>query len=76
MTHPIKITSEKDISHISKVCAQSGENVLITYKNITIDPRSVLGLFAIIGKMATLVGPDHMDPAKFVKLVKQLGITV
>lgn len=76
MVYPITIKSADDITRISEVCAQSGENISITYKHMTIDPRSVLGLFAIVGKNAALVGPDHMNPKKFAKLIKQLGTTI
>ena len=73
MIYPIKIKSAKDVTHISEVIAKSGENITITYQNITIDPRSVLGLFTIVGKNAHIVGPDHMSPEKFSRVLKQLG---
>lgn len=76
MIYPIKIKSAKDVTHISELIAQSGENITITYQNITIDPRSVLGLFTMVGKNATLVGPDHMSPEKFSRLLKKLGCAV
>lgn len=76
MIYPIRIKSAKDVAHISEVCAQSGENVSITYQHMTFDPRSILGLFTIVGKEATLVGPDHMNPDNFMKLVKKLGAAV
>jgi hypothetical protein len=39
-----------------------------------IDPRSILGLFAFIGKDALLVAPDNLNPKYFMKLVKKMGV--
>ena len=76
MIYPITIKSAKDVARVSNICAESGENVSITYQNMTFDPRSVFGLFNIVGKQATLVGPDHMNPDSFMRLVKKLGAAV
>jgi hypothetical protein len=42
--------------------------------NAMIDPRSILGLFAFVGKDALLVAPDDLNPNYFMKLVKRMGV--
>lgn len=76
MVYPIKIKSAEDVAKVSNVIAQTGENISIHYGNITLDPRSVLGLFMLVGKDALLVGPDHMNPDKFSRLINKLGASV
>lgn len=72
MIYPLKLRSTQDAVTLSNVIAKSGEDVKITFGHVTVDPRSVLGLFALVGKNASLVGPDHMQPTKFRRLVEQI----
>ena len=76
MVYPIKIKSAEDATKVSNVIAQTGENIFIHCGNIILDPRSVLGLLLLVGKDALLVGPDHMNPDKFSRLINKLGTAV
>ena len=52
-----------------------GKTVVVKYGgNAMIDPRSILGLFAFVGKDALLVAPDDLNPNYFMKLVKRMGV--
>jgi hypothetical protein len=73
MTYPIQIKNSRDAVRLSKEVAAADLGVTISCGTIILDPRSVLGLLALIGKQALLVAPDHSNPNEFRELIKKLS---
>jgi hypothetical protein len=73
MTYPIQIKNSRDAVRLSKEAAAADLGVTISCGTIILDPRSVLGLLALIGKQALLVAPDHSNPNEFRELIKKLS---
>ena len=74
MICPIRMNSHEDVVRVSDIVANSGIEMSVSYGSTMIDPRSILGLFAFIGKDALLVAPDNLNPKYFMKLVKKMGV--
>ena len=71
---PIRMNSHEDVVRVSDIVANSGIEMSVSCGSTMIDPRSILGLFAFIGKDALLVAPDNLNPKYFMKLVKKMGV--
>ena len=74
MICPIKMNTKEDVVRVSEVAANAGIDMCVSCGNAMIDPRSILGLFAFVGKDALLVAPDDLNPNYFMKLVKRMGV--
>ena len=74
MICPIKMKTEQDVIRVSEIAANSGIDMSVSCGTAMIDPRSILGLFAFVGKDAVLVAPDNLNPKYFMKLVKKMGV--
>ena len=72
MICPIFIKDTADVEKVSRIAAETGVDMSVSYGSMMTDPRSILGLFAFIGKKALLVAPDDFDPEKFAKVVKRM----
>ena len=74
MICPIYMENVKDVQKVSNIAAQSGIDMTISCGTIAIDPRSILGLFALMGRKVLLVAPDNTNPTHFMSLVKKMGV--
>jgi hypothetical protein len=72
MVYPIQIKDARDALKLSEASAAADMGVTISCGTVILDPRSVLGLLAIIGKKALLVAPDHSDPVEFRQLIQKI----
>ena len=72
MVYPIQIKDAKDAVKISEASAAADLGVTISCGTVTLDPRSILGLLALIGKKVLLVAPDHSNPNEFRHLIKKI----
>ena len=73
MTYPIQIKNSRDAVRLSKEAAAADLGVTISCGTIILDPRSVLGLMALVGKQALLVAPDHSNPNEFRELIRKIS---
>ena len=72
MVYPIRIKDAKDAAKISEVSAAADLDVTVSYGTVIIDPRSILGLLALVGKTVLLVAPDHSSPYEFRQLINKI----
>ena len=72
MVYPIQIKDARDAAKISEASAAADLGVTISYGTIVLDPRSILGLLALVGKSVLLVAPDHSSPYEFRQLIKKI----
>lgn len=73
MVYEIKLNSPKDVKVLSDAALDFDGNLTVSCGSTIIDARSLLALFTLIGrKNIKLVGPDHGDSDKFIKIIKQI----
>lgn len=72
MVYPVHIKSTEDAIRICEEAAAADLGVTISCGNVILDPRSILGLLALVGKEALLVAPDHSDPYEFRHLIEKI----
>ena len=74
MVYEIKLSSPKDIETLNRAAAQYDGKLTVNCGSVSVDARSLLALFALIGrKNIKLVAPDHDNPSKFAEVVKKIN---
>ena len=72
MTKTIDIKSKEQVEKISELASQAPSGVWLRTGAVMLDARSLLGLFALVGKRASVVVGDHVNPKAFGHLVDQM----
>lgn len=68
MVLPIQLKSKEDVIELNKFASELGYNTFVNGPTESIDARSLLSLFTMIGrKDLKFVVPDHADPYKSFK---------
>ncbi len=58
---------------INRLACQAPYEVWLFTKDIMLDARSLLGLFSLVGKKASVVVEDDVVPAAFDRLVAKMA---
>ena len=72
MYKEIEITSEAQVEKINRLACDAPYEVWLSSGSVMLDARSLLGLFALIGKKAHVVVEYHVTPRSFQKLVTKM----
>ena len=72
MTKTIQITDEHQVERISELASKAPYEVWLTDDTVMLDARSLLGLFALVGKRVHVVAEDNVNPDEFAKLVSKM----
>ena len=74
MTCPIKLRTIKDVRRLNEIASKQDFTMYVSDKNGTvfIDARSLLALFALIGRDINLVAPDHVSADDFFKVIDSI----
>ena len=72
MTKTIDIKSKEQVEKISELASQAPYGVWLSTGAVMLDARSLLGLFALVGKRASVVVGDHVNRKAFGHLVDQM----
>ena len=73
MTKTIEITSKSQIEKINQLASEAPYEVWLSTDTVMLDARSLLGLFALVGKKARVVVADNVNPKAFGKLVDKMA---
>ena len=73
MTKTIEITSKSQVEKINQLASKAPYEVWLSADAVMLDARSLLGLFALVGKKARVVVEDNVDPTAFGKLVDKMA---
>ena len=65
MLKEIEIKSKEQVEQINRLACQAPYEVWLFTKDMMLDARSLLGLFALIGKKAKVVVDDGVSPRSF-----------
>jgi hypothetical protein len=66
--------SIEDAIKLNQIATKQDFAIYISCDNGMFDVRSLLGLFALVGKSGMLVAPDHASPEAFIKALKRMGV--
>ena len=69
MLKEIEIKNEAQVEQINRLACKAPYEVWISSGDIMLDARSLLGLFALVGRKAQVVVEDDVAPRAFDKLV-------
>ncbi len=73
MIKEIVIKDEAQVERINRLASTVPYEVWLSSETVMLDARSLLGLFALVGKHARVVAEDDVDPRAFGKLVSQMA---
>ena len=73
MFREIEIKDKSQVEKINQLACNTPFEVWLSSGTTMLDARSLLGLFALVGKKATVVAEDNVDPHKFSKLVAKMA---
>ena len=73
MTREITIQSEEQVRRINRLAANAPYEVWLSTSTLMLDARSLLGLFALVGKKANVVVEDDVAPRSFQRLIARMG---
>lgn len=72
MTQELTITGAEQVKRISELASREDYNILASCGSVLLDARSIMGLFSLIGKKATIVASDHANAKEFGRLVEKM----
>ena len=72
MVKKLDIKSKEQVEKISDLACHTPYEVWLSTDTVMLDARSLLGLFALVGRKANVV-EDGVAPRSFQKLVAQMG---
>lgn len=73
MTKTIDITSRDQVRRISELASRMPYEVWLSTDTVMLDARSLLGLYALVGKQARVVAEDDVNPRSFSRLVEKMA---
>ena len=73
MLKEIEIKNEAQVEQINRLACKAPYEVWISSGDIMLDARSLLGLFALVGKKANVVVEDDVAPKSFQRLIAKMG---
>ncbi len=73
MYREIEIKDEAQVEKINQLACETPYEVWLSSGSIMLDARSLLGLFALVGKKAHVVVEDYVTPRSFQKLVTKMA---
>ena len=72
MIREIEIKDHSQIEKINRLACDTPFEVWLSSGTLMLDARSLLGLFALVGKKAFVVAEDNINPKAFQKLVNKM----
>lgn len=72
MVKSIEITNNQQVQRISDLASKAPYEVWLSEGSVMLDARSLLSLFALVGKRVNVVVEDGVNPREFSKLVSKM----
>lgn len=73
MLKEIDIKNEAQVEKINRLACEAPYEVWLFTRDIMLDARSLLGLFALVGKRASVVVEDDVPRHSFERLVTKMA---
>lgn len=71
MIYTTRLESKEDVARLNKEATKQMIKVLVESGSILVDARSLLALYALIGKDIKLIASDRMDSKEFLDFIKR-----
>ena len=72
MVREIDIKDQAQVERINQLACDAPYEVWLSADTLMLDARSLLGLFALVGKKARVVAEDNVNPKAFSRLVSKM----
>lgn len=72
MVREIEIKDGAQVEKINRLACEAPYEIWLSTDTVMLDARSLLGLFALVGKRARVVAEDDVDPRAFGRLVSKM----
>lgn len=73
MTRDLDIKSKDQVEKINRLACEAPYEVWLYADTMMLDARSLLGLYALVGKHAKVVTEDDVDPRQLTRLVSKMA---
>ena len=73
MVREIEIKDGSQVEKINRLACGTPYEIWLSSGSMMLDARSLLGLFALVGKKAHVVAEDDVDPRVFDRLVARMA---
>lgn len=73
MIKQLEVKSSEQIQKINRLASQVPYDVWLHSKNMMVDAKSLLGLYALVGQRVYVVAEDDINPRAFDKLVSAMA---
>ena len=73
MLKEIEIKSKEQVEQINRLACQAPYEVWLFTRDMMLDARSLLGLFALVGKRASVVVEDDVPSGSFDRMVAKMA---
>ena len=73
MTKVIDIKTKEQAEKISNLASKAPYEVWLSTDTVMLDARSLLGILSLVGKRASVVAEDNVNPRSFSKLVDKMA---
>ena len=73
MIKEIEIKNEEQVEKINRLACRAPYEVWLSSGSVMLDARSLLGLYALVGKRAKVVTEDNVDPRQLTRLVSKMA---
>ena len=73
MTKVIDIKTKEQAEKISDLASKAPYEVWLSTDTVMLDARSLLGILSLVGKRASVVAEDNVNPRSFSKLVDKMA---
>ena len=70
----VKINSREDVYNLNMVACNQPYDMFVSCGYNVYDAKSLLALYTLVGEEVNIVAPDRVDPEKFYKTVKKMGL--
>ena len=74
MVYSAELKNKEDVLRLNREATKNLIKILVESGSITIDARSLLALYALIGKKVKLIASDHEDAKEFADFVKKVKL--
>ena len=72
MVKKLDIKDRDQVEKINELALETPYEVWLSTDTLMLDARSLLGLYALVGKKVKVVAEDDVDPKQFFKLVSKM----
>lgn len=74
MVYSTELKNKEDVLRLNREATKNLIKILVESGSITVDARSLLALYALIGKKVKLIASDHEYVKEFADFVKKVKL--